>query len=189
MRIGILGGSFDPPHVGHLLVASDAVEALELDRLLFIPAGVSPFKAHQPPADGAHRLKMLELMVGEDGRFAVDPVEIHRAGLSYTADTLTALRQRWPEASLTLLVGTDAAASLHAWHDVQRIVSLASIAVLRRGGEPFVFPPGITGRVLDTRRVDVSSTEIRQRIRSGAPVHGFVPESVAAYLASTGLYR
>lgn len=189
MRRGILGGSFDPPHVGHLLAASDAVEALGLDQLIFVPAGVSPFKTHSPPADGAHRLAMLKLMAGEDPRFAVDPLEIDRPGLSYTADTLSALHDRWPEASLTLLVGADAAATLHEWRDVQRILSLARIAVLRRGRQRFAFPAGIAGQVLDTRQVDVSSTEIRQRIRSGASIHGFVPESVAAYVANAGLYR
>jgi len=189
VRLGILGGSFDPPHVGHLLAASDAVEALGLDRLIFVPAGISPFKTHTPPADGAHRLAMLELMVKGDSRFGVDSLEIDRSGLSYTVDTVSALHDRWPEASLTLLAGADAAAALDGWRDIQRILSMARIAVLRRGRQHFAFPAGITGQVLDTRQVDVSSTEIRQRIRSGASIHGFVPESVAAYVASAGLYR
>lgn len=189
MRIGIFGGSFDPPHVGHLLAASDAREALGLDRIIFVPAGRSPFKQDRTPAEGAQRLAMLELMVDGDARFAVDPIEIDRAGLSYTADTLSDLHQRSPHATMTLLLGADVAASLHEWHDVPRILSLARIAVLRRGGERFAFPGGITGQVLDTRRVDVSSTEIRQRVRSGASIRGFVPESVAAYVAANGLYR
>lgn len=189
MRIGIFGGSFDPPHVGHLLTASDAYEALGLDRLLFVPAGTSPFKRHAPPAAGEHRLAMLQLLVGDDRRFDVDPVEINRPGLSFTVDTLAALHERWPDATLILLVGADAAADLDKWHDVPRILSLARIAVLRRGGARFAFPEGISGQVLETRRVDVSSTEIRQRIRAGASVRGFVPESVAAYIAAHGLYR
>lgn len=189
MRIGIYGGSFDPPHVGHLLSASDAYEALGLDRLVFVPARMSPFKSDAPPSCGEHRLAMLERMVANDPRFQVDPMEIRRAGLSYTVDTLTAFHDRWPEATLTLLVGADAAAELDKWHEVPRILSLARVAVLRRGGEHFAFPSGISGQVLDTRRVDVSSTEIRQRLRSGASIRGFVPESVAAYVVEHGLYR
>jgi len=189
VRVGIFGGSFDPPHVGHLLAASDAAEALELDRLVFVPARLSPFKTDQPPSAGEHRLAMLQRMIGDDPRFAVDALEIDRFGLSYSADTASALHERWPEATLFLLLGADAAAALHEWHDVPRLLSLVRVAVLRRGGEQFAFPPGVSGEVLETRRVDVSSTEIRQRVRSGASIRGFVTESVAYYVAENGLYR
>src|SRR5690606_41829382 len=119
----------------------------------------------------------------------VDLIEFSWSGLSYAVVTVIFLYVRWPVTSLTLLAGADAAVALDGCRDIQRIRSLARMAVLRRGHQHFAFPAGITGQVLDTRQVDVSSTEIRQRIRSGASIHGFVPESVAAYVASAGLYR
>lgn len=198
VHIGVLGGTFDPPHVGHLLAASDAMERLGLDRVLFIPARQSPYKAGSPPTAGSHRIAMLRLMLGDDPRFEVDPIEVERPGLSYTVDTLTELHRRLPDASFTLLLGEDSAAGVGGWRDVPRILSLARIAVLRRGGVgsgsvgsegDFVLPPGVTGELLETRRVDVSASEIRARVARGLPIRGFVPESVAAYVAEHGLYR
>lgn len=192
VRLGILGGTFDPPHVGHLLAASDAVEALALDRLLFVPAAVQPFKARRVTAPPAARLRMLELMVGDDPRFAVDPVEIDRSGLSYTVETLAALAAREPRARRFLLIGEDLASQVASWREPLRIAELAEIVVLARGGEAAgarAVGDGLPMTRIATRRIDVSSTEIRERVRAGRPIRGFVTDAVAAFIATTGLYR
>ena len=193
MRIGIFGGTFDPPHVGHLLAATDAYEALSLDRVLFVPAAGQPLKSAivAAPRD---RLAMVERLVGDDPRFAVDPIEIERGGLSYTVDTLRALRERWQSSgggdlALILLLGADAAATLPQWREPGAVASLAEVVVLQRAGGAEEQAPPAGGKAIDTRRVDVSSTEIRERVRAGKSIRGFVPESVAAYIAERRLYR
>jgi nicotinate-nucleotide adenylyltransferase len=189
VRIGLLGGSFDPPHVGHLLAASDAYEALQLDRLLFIPAAVQPLKVDRIPARTEQRLAMTKLLAGSDPRFDVDAIEIDRGGLSYTVDTLTTLRLRWRSAELFWLVGADIVSSFAKWRDPERIVELATVVVLQRAGDNAGenLPAGM--RCLATRRIDVSSTEIRQRVREGRSVRGFVPDAVAEFIAAERLYR
>jgi nicotinate-nucleotide adenylyltransferase len=189
MRIGIFGGTFDPPHIGHLLSASDAYEALGLDRVLFVPAAGQPLKS-AIMASPADRLAMVQELVAGDPRFTVDPIEIERGGLSFTVDTLRAFHDRWKgdrELALVLLLGADAAATLPQWREPAEVASLAEVIVLRREGGESV-PPAI-GRAIDTRRVDVSSTEIRARVRAGQSIRGFVPDGVAAYIESRGLYR
>jgi nicotinate-nucleotide adenylyltransferase len=189
MRIGIFGGTFDPPHTGHLLAASDAYEALGLDRVLFVPAASQPLKP-AVVASAADRLAMVERLVGDDPRFAADPIEIERGGLSFTVDTLRALHDRWKSDRalvLVLLLGADAAAALPQWREPGEVASLAEIVVLRRSGGSET--PPVMGRVIDTRRVDLSSTEIRARVRAGKSIRGFVPEPVAAYIEGRRLYR
>ncbi len=134
MRLGIFGGSFDPPHVGHLLAAVDAFDALQLDRLIFVPAATQPFKAGQPNTPGHLRLAMLQLMVGTDPRFEVSPVEIERDGLSYTVETLTAFAGQYPAAERFFLIGADAFAAFGQWREPRRITQLARVAVLQRAG-------------------------------------------------------
>jgi len=190
VRLGVLGGTFDPPHVGHLLAASDAVEALALDRLLFVPAARQPFKDAQVVASAEQRARMLELMVAGDARFAVDRSELLRAGLSYTADTLAEVAARHPGATLFLLIGEDLAAEIGGWRDPARIASLAEIVVLARadggGAAPAGAPPM---RRIATRRVELSSTEVRARVRAGKPIAGFVTEPVARFIRDAGLYQ
>jgi nicotinate-nucleotide adenylyltransferase len=187
MRIGVFGGTFDPPHIGHLLAASDAHEALSLDRVIFIPAAGQPLKSAivAPPAD---RLAMVTALVGDDPRFAVDPIEIERGGLSFTVDTLRALRDRWKpdrDLALVLLLGADAAATLPQWREPNEVMQLAEVIVLTRGESSTT----AVGRAINTRTVDVSSTEIRARVRAGQSIRGFVPEPVAAYIEGRRLYR
>jgi nicotinate-nucleotide adenylyltransferase len=192
VRLGIFGGTFDPPHVGHLLAASDAFELLELDRLLFIPAAVQPFKRREVEASPAERLRMLELMVAGDERFAADPVEIDRKGLSFTVETLDVLAARYPEARRFLLIGDDLAHEIATWRDARRIAELAEIVVLARtageGGESGIQQELPLTRIA-TRRIDISSTEIRARVRAGKSIHGFVTEAVAGFIQVAGLYR
>ena len=197
MRLGLFGGTFDPPHVGHLLAASDTVEALQLDRLVFIPAATQPFKQGVVVAAPSQRLEMLRLTIGDDPRFSVDAIEIDRAGLSYTVDTLTAYAEREPQAKRFLLIGDDLVDQLPSWRNARRIAELAEIVVVSRGGrsgetgaaDATAVPGPLPLTRITTRRVDVSSTEIRARVRAGRSVHGFVTESVAAFIHTAALYR
>ena len=189
MRLGIFGGTFDPPHVGHLLAAVDAIEELALDRLLLVPAAVQPLKGETTQAAAAQRLAMTTLLAGDDPRFEVDPIEIDRTGLSFTVDTLTAVAAREPDAERYLLVGGDVLESFAKWRQPDRVLELATLAVLRRGDAPRVLPPAGRFRMLTTRRVEVSSTEIRARVRAGRSIRGFVPDAVADYIGAAGLYR
>lgn len=194
MRIGVYGGSFDPPHVGHLLLASDAREALDLDRLIFIPTGTQPLKAETSAVASAQdRLEMVRLAVADDAHYQVDETEINRKGLSYTVDTLEHLSKRYEAARLFLLLGEDSLASFARWRDPDRILELATLAVMRRNdrtgssGEGQPMPAGVLE--VSARRVDVSSTEIRARLKAGKSIKGFVPESVERFIEARGLYR
>lgn len=188
----MLGGSFDPPHVGHLLMAVDAVEALPLDRLVFIPAATQPLKIGRLVATPAQRLEMLRLMVGSDPRFAVDSIETDRQGVSFSVDTVAAYAERYPAAERFFLVGADVVGSFGSWRTPERIAELATVVVVRRGEEGAGAESGggpVAVQHLRTRRIDVSSTEVRARVRAGQSIHGFVPPAVASYIETSGLYR
>jgi len=189
VRLGILGGSFDPPHLGHLLVASDACEALSLDRLLFVPAGTQPLKAARPTTAPALRLEMVRRLAGDDPRFGVDDIEIQRPGLSYTVDTLTEFAERWPTATRFFLAGTDVLQSFGQWRDPERIRSLATLVLLQRSDATGSTPSEADWMRLSTRRIDISSTEVRERVRTGRSIRGFVPAAVAELIAAERLYR
>jgi nicotinate-nucleotide adenylyltransferase len=198
VRLGLFGGSFDPPHVGHLLVAVDAFDALQLDRIVFIPTGVQPLKVGRSVASPTQRLTMVRMLVGDDPRFAVDAVEIERPGLSFMVDTLATISERNPGAELFLLVGADVPESFAKWREPDRITELATVVVLQRGGGfeheteaedgPDASAVRRRLRYLPTRRVDVSSTEIRRRVREGKSIRGFVPDAIAAFIAAEQLY-
>ena len=189
MRLGLFGGTFDPPHIGHLLAASDAYETLSLDRLIWIPAGTQPFKAGDVHATPEQRAEMLEAMVAGDARFAVDRLEIERGGLSYTVETLDEYARRHPAARRFLLIGADLVGQLPEWREAERLAMLAEIVVLERDAGEEPAPRALASTRLQTRRVDVSSTEIRTRSRQGLPIHGFVTDAVSRYIAAAGLYR
>ena len=209
MRLGIFGGTFDPPHVGHLLAASDAIEHLGLDRLVFVPAAVQPLKAARDTAPALDRLAMVRLTVGPDPRLEADSVELDREGLSYTVDTLREFGRRYPSAERYFLVGADVLATFAQWREPQTVLELATLAVLtrrsdgeddaraqqavvgRRGSVTTVLDEALARRstLVPTRRIDVSSTEIRDRVRAGRSIHGFVTDAVADYIGSHGLYR
>lgn len=189
MRLGVLGGTFDPPHTGHLLVASDAFEALSLDRLLFVPAHDQPLKRGRQGADPRQRAEMVRLLVAGDARFAVDEIEIQRGGLSYTVDTLAALAERWPDATRFFLAGADVLGSFARWKEPERIRELATLVLLQRSDADPPPPSEAHWMKLATRRIDISSTEIRERVRAGRTVRGFVPDAVADFIAAERLYR
>jgi nicotinate-nucleotide adenylyltransferase len=193
VRLAIFGGSFDPPHVGHLLVAHDALDQLELDRVVLVPAATQPLKVGRAVASAEQRLSMIRLLVEGDDRFEVSTVELDRAGLSFTVDTLNHFAGQYPAAERFLLLGADVLATFSQWREPERILQLAQPVVLERQGDAApALPSGVAEnalRRLATRRVDVSSTEIRERVRASKPIRGFVTDNVAAYIARTGLYR
>ena len=189
MRLGIYGGSFDPPHLGHLLPVIDAAEQLGLDGVRFVPAAIQPLKVGRASASPADRLAMTERLVEGIPGFTVDPAEIDRPGLSYSVDTLAGVAADVPGAELFLLLGADAYALFDQWRDPDRVRALATIVVMARGDgtAPPRDRPGV--RVLQSRRVDISSTELRARVRDGRTIRGFVPDAVAHYVAEHRLYR
>ena len=192
MRLGIFGGTFDPPHVGHLLAASDAIEALSLDRLVLVPAARQPLKTGVDVTPPAHRLEMTRLLADGDPRLTVDPIEIERDGLSFTVDTVAEYARRHPGDERWLLLGEDAVALFPKWREPERVASLARIAVLARGeggAETAEAGRAIPATWLRTRRVDVSATEVRERVRRGLSIRGFVTEAVAGYIERHRLYR
>jgi len=189
LRIGVLGGSFNPPHIGQLIVASDAFEAITLDLLLVVPASANPLKGEEAAGStAAQRLEMVRLTFGADPRFEVSSMELERGGLSYTVDTLETLKELYPDAELSLLMGMDSHRTLDRWKRPERIRELAEVAVLARGGnDDHAVPPGVT--IVTTRRVDVSASEIRARVAAGKSIRGFVAESVERYISAAELYR
>jgi nicotinate-nucleotide adenylyltransferase len=189
VRLGIFGGSFDPPHLGHLLPVIDASEALGLDAVHFVTAGDQPFKAGRASASAPHRLAMTERLVRGIPGFVANPAEIDRAGLSFTVDTVTQLAAAHPSAELVLLLGADAFALFEQWREPERIQALATIAVLERRGDLMRAPEDATVQVLQTRRVDISSTELRARVADGRTIRGFMPDAVADYIVEHRLYR
>lgn len=195
MRLGVLGGTFDPPHTGHFLAAVDAFESLGLDRLLIIPAAAQPLKTDSPAtATSAQRLDMVRLAFGEDERFEVSSMEIDRGGLSYTVDTLEEVAVAYPGHELILVAGADVLATFDRWMNTSRILELARVARVSRdttgiaGGS--IVQPRLPdwGVPVTARRVDVSSSEIRARLREGKSIRGFVAESVERYISAAKLY-
>lgn len=185
MRAGLLGGSFDPVHHGHLLAARALREALGLDEVRLMPAAEQPFKRGRHGAPPADRLRMVELAVEGEPGMAAEPIEVHRGGPSWTIDTLEQLRAREPDTRFTLLIGTDAAAEFSDWRDAERIPALAEVVVFQRPGTPA--PPGF--RTVPVPACDISATGIRERVRAGRSIRYLVPERVAACIADRGLYR
>ena len=178
-RTGILGGSFDPPHVGHVSVARDLLEELRLDRLLVIPAGDPPHREVTLPAQV--RLDLTRRAFADLPGIEVSPMEIERTGLSYTVDTLEALARRFPADRLVLAMGADQFAAIHRWERWRRLPELARIAVMPRGGgEPAPSPESmpIEYVVAHVTRVDISASRIRQRLEEGRSVHLLVPETI-----------
>jgi nicotinate-nucleotide adenylyltransferase len=184
MRIGILGGSFDPIHHGHLILARAAKEELGLDRIVFVPANKSPHKAETKPATAEDRLKMVQLAIqGEEG-FEASDIELKRPAPSYTIDTLRELTKLHPEVELVLLIGADNAAKFDTWREPQEIRRLAEIAVLDRAGSS-----AEQGWPVVRRLIDISSTDIRARVAGGRSIRYLTPDSVCDYITAHGLYR
>ena len=195
-RIGIMGGTFNPPHVGHQLCASEACDQLGLDRVLWVPAHTPPHKAVTAGAPSpATRLQWCQLATQDDPRFVVSDVELQRGGASYTVDTLRQLRATHPGDELLLIVGADTALSLPTWREPHEVCELAALAVAGRQG---VLRRDIVERLaglpvrlefFDMPRFDIASSEIRRRLARGQSIDYLVPPALAAQLRRSGVYR
>lgn len=187
--LGLYGGSFDPVHCGHLLVAQAACEELGLRRVFFIPAAQSPFKPEARPAPAPERLRLLRLALAGHPRFEIDTREIARGGISYTIETVRDYARRFPQAALFYLVGADQLSLLPAWRCADDLARLVEFAVIPRPGEvPAALPPPFRLRVLGGFPMGVSSSQIRARLRAGLPVEDLVPGPVAEALRNNRLY-
>ena len=190
MRIGIYGGSFDPIHYGHLLLAESAREQLNLDKVVFVPAAIAPHKRSQESAPATARIEMLKLAISGNAALEVSLLEIDRGGVSYTVDTLTALRDAHPEAELTLLVGGDTLADMPNWKAPEQIVKIARVAVVDRPGassEEIVLP-GAEILHVSMPLIDLSSREIRNRVARGESIRYWLPRAVEQYIVHSNLY-
>jgi nicotinate-nucleotide adenylyltransferase len=187
--LGLLGGTFDPPHVGHLVVAVNVRYALGLDEVLLVVANEPWQKAHLPVSPAAERLAMAEAAVrGVDG-VSVSALEIERGGASYTADTLAELARRCPGVPLHVVLGSDAAAGLDTWERAEEVRAAASIVVVTRpGAEHAPLPRGWTARHVEVPRLEVSSTDLRARVVDGRPLDWLVPAPVVSLIRERGLY-
>lgn len=189
MRIGLFGGSFDPVHLGHLLVAQAAREELGLDRLFFIPAAQSPFKPENQPVPGAERLRLLRLALAGQTWCEVDGQEVQRGGVSYTVDTVRDYARRFAGAEIFYLIGADNVAKLPLWREADELARLAEFVVIPRPGQAEgVFLAPFRGRWLTGFPLGVSSSQLRARIKAGLPVDHLVPTAVAEALRNNQLY-
>lgn len=189
MKIGLLGGSFDPVHLGHLLVARAALEELGLARLFFIPAAQSPFKPGSPPVPAPLRLQMLRLALAGETACEIDDVEIRRGGVSYTVATLRHYAEKFAGAELFYLIGSDQAALLPQWREAGELARLAEFVVVPRPGQaPAAVPAPFRGQALRGFPVAISSTEIQARVKAGLPITHLTPVPVAEAIANNRLY-
>ena len=185
-RVGLFGGSFDPIHLGHLILAEAAMEELQLDRIIFIPAGVSPFKTDRPPgASSEQRLSMVREAIKEEPRFSVDERELLREGPSYTIETVRSLLGDHPGVRFIYLIGADNLADLHKWHEIEELKNLVDFALLDRGN---AILDAQTEFPVVRRRIDLSSTDIRERVSKGLSIRFMVPSSVYDTVMTSHLY-
>jgi nicotinate-nucleotide adenylyltransferase len=188
-RIGLFGGSFDPVHLGHLLVALAARDELMLDRLFFIPAAQSPFKPDGCPAPALARLRMLRIALAGHAHYSVDEQEIQRGGTSYTVDTLRDYARRFPDSDLFYLIGADHVPTLPKWREAEALCKLARFVVIPRPGEASVaVPPPFEVQRLNGWPLKLSSSDVRARVKAGFPICHLVPPGVEDVIAQTGLY-
>ena len=197
-RIGIFGGTFDPPHLGHLILASEALAQLNLSRLLWVLTSIPPHKLAQPISPLENRRAMLEAAIADEPAFEVSEVDINRPGPHYTADTLKLLAKQYPGAALVLLLGGDSLHDLATWHEPGKLVEECDeIGVMRRPDDSIDLTgleqqiPGITAKVrfVDAPLLEIASHEIRKRAAENRPFRYYVPAGVYAYIVETGLYR
>ena len=188
LRLGVYGGTFDPVHHGHLLLARDALEQLKLDAVLFVPCARSPFKGRKALASDTQRLAMLKLALKNEPRFWLTHCELDRPAPSYAYDTALEIGEAFPRAGLFWLIGADQLADLDKWHRADELRKLVTFALLPRGGADGEIPPGSVLSLPKPRRVDISATEIRHRVKSRLPIDHLVPAPIAAYIQRHGLY-
>jgi nicotinate-nucleotide adenylyltransferase len=188
VKIGIFGGTFDPPHIGHLIVAQDAWLALGLDQVLFVPAAGPPHKRGRVATEPAVRLALVRAAIVGDPRFGVSDVELRRGGTSYTIDTLRDIGMEYPDSELYLLIGTDQLAEFETWREPAEIRRLARVVEVTRGDVVAGEARKWAYLTVRATRIDVSATEIRRRLAAGEPIRYLVPAAVAELIEREGLY-
>ena len=199
MKIGIMGGTFDPVHYGHLVAAEGARHQFSLDRVIFIPAARPPHKGNREISDPVHRLKMVGLATGSNPNFEVSDIEINRQGLSYTIDTVNYLRSTRTDSDIYFITGADAVLEILTWYQVEALLGLCCFIAATRPGyrlenlsESLHGLPGYFIRkisVMEVPALAISSTDIRDRVRNGMPIKYLLPENVEEYINRNGLYR
>ncbi|MBD3245784.1 MAG: nicotinate (nicotinamide) nucleotide adenylyltransferase [Candidatus Omnitrophica bacterium] len=185
MKTGILGGTFNPPHIGHFVLASEVKYRLELDRVIFMPAHVSPLKGEEETADPGHRFRMLEEALPGEG-YEVSDLEISRGGISYTIDTVKELQRRRLDEEMYLIIGADQAAAFDSWKAHRELTERTTVVVAKR--KTFPLPDDSRFRIVEIPQLEVSSSEIRRRVKRGEPVRYLVPETVRRYMMRHRLY-
>jgi nicotinate-nucleotide adenylyltransferase len=195
-RIGILGGTFDPPHLGHLILAQSAVEVLDLQRVLFVPVADPPHKQGQPITPVIHRVAMLQAAIADQPIFEFSGVDLNRPGPHFTVDTVRILAAQMPEATLYFLMGGDSLHDLPTWHDPTGIISQVQLGVVHRPEQTFDLDtlarqiPGIAERValIESPEIGISATDLRARVCNGRSLRYLTPDSVIAYIQAHNLY-
>jgi nicotinate-nucleotide adenylyltransferase len=196
LKLGVLGGTFNPPHIGHLVCAQEAQDQLDLDRVVLMPAGVPPHKTVEADPGPEARYALCQAAVEGDERFSVSRLELERAGRSFTVDTLKSLHDQSPQDDITFITGGDMARSLPSWREPEAILSLATLAVAERAADKrdaisaAIAPLAGSERVrfFDMPRIDVSSSLVRERVASGRSIRYLVPDAVADAIAENGWY-
>jgi nicotinate-nucleotide adenylyltransferase len=197
VKVGILGGAFNPPHIGHLVCAQEALLQLGLDKVMFVPVGQAPHRVVEDDPGAEVRLELVELAIADDGRFTSSRLELDRDGPSYTSETLRAMRSASPEDEFFLILGGDQAAALPTWHEPEEVLSLATVTVVERvswtrnaiGIKIARLKGSEVVRYLDMPLIQVSSSAVRRRVAAGLPIRYLVPDAVAGYIEDKGLYR
>jgi nicotinate-nucleotide adenylyltransferase len=191
VKIGYMGGSFDPVHFGHLIAAQDAFEQHGLDRVVFVPAAQAPLKPQEVQTGAEDRLTMVRAATGEDARFEVSDYELRKGGVSYTIDSVRHFRAQHPDDELYWIVGGDQLPKMHLWKDIAELARLIDFIFLERPGHPAKARPDVPGLNLhrcDGHLIEISSTELRERIRKGLSLEYFVPHKAIVYIQDKRLY-
>ena len=200
-RIGILGGSFNPIHLGHLIVAQNALDSFDLDKVLFMPCYIQPLKGKRALATSEHRLAMVEQAIFDNLAFELLDIEIARGGTSYAIDSVRAIREIYPTAELFFIIGADTLQELYMWRDIYELLELCKFATLARPGYELSdarlnkiklkapWPERLLQNVARGRLIDISSSDIRHRVAEGMSIRYLVPQSVEMYIAEHGLYK
>lgn len=188
-NIGILGGTFDPPHNGHLALAKNAIKSLDLTKVLFVPSHIPPHKSHQKISSDSDRLKMLALAIADSKIYHISTIELERSGYSFTVDTLRQIKAEYPGDKILFLIGADNISEIESWRSPDEIFKLASVAAFTRPG--FKITGKYANKIIyfDMEPLDLSSTDIRNLVRRGESISGLLPKSVAEYISASGLYR
>jgi len=192
LKIGFLGGSFDPVHFGHLLAAQDVYEQYELDRLVFVPAAQAPLKPQEMQSGPADRSAMLRLAIESDSRFEISDVELNRGGVSYTIESVRHFRALFPDDQLFWIIGGDQLPRMNLWKDIGELARLIEFVFLERPGHPDKQKADIPGLRLhrcDGHLIEISSSELRDRVRRGLSLRYFCPQKVIFHIEARNLYR